>query len=148
MAEMLSVTAINNGMVIDHIPAGQAINIAQLLQLSKHRKRITLGLNLSSNTMGLKDLIKIENRQLTAEELAQVAVFAPQGIVNIIENYNVIEKIKLQPPTSISKIFTCPNQLCITHTEPVNSDFYLVHQNQTIQLTCKYCERNFTQGST
>lgn len=143
MTKTLSVAAIKNGTVIDHIPAGQALRIVQLLNLSHSKHKITLGLNLPSKSMGHKDLLKIENRILTETEARDIMVFAPKATVNLIENFEVGKKISTNFPENITKIFSCPNPGCITHSEGVDSFFYIEEQGKRVKLTCKYCEQQF-----
>lgn len=143
MTRTLAVAAIKNGTVIDHIPAGQALRIIQSLNLIPSKYKITLGLNLPSKSMGHKDLIKIENRILSETEARDIMVFAPKATINLIEDFEVGKKITTTFPENITKIFSCPNPVCITHTEPVDSFFYIEEQGKRVKLTCKYCEQQF-----
>ena len=143
MIKTLSVAAIKNGTVIDHIPAGQALRIIRLLNLITSKHKITLGLNLPSKSMGHKDVLKIEARILSEAEASDVIVFAPKATINLIENFEVTKKISPRLPEAIKNVFICPNAICITHTEPVASFFYIDEQNKRIKLTCKYCEKRF-----
>lgn len=143
MNKTLSVAAIKNGTVIDHIPTGQALRIIRLLNLTNSKHKITLGLNLPSKSMGHKDLIKIEARLLSEAEASDIIVFAPKAIINIIENFEVTKKISTRLPEIIKGVFLCPNLVCITHTEPIPSFFYIEEQSKRIKLICKYCEKQF-----
>ena len=106
MNKTLPVSAIQYGTVIDHIKPGNALRIMHLLGLVKSGFQMTLGLNLPSKRIGSKDLIKIENRILTPEEANEVVVFSPSATINVIENYNVIEKIKTHFPASMSLCYS------------------------------------------
>jgi aspartate carbamoyltransferase regulatory subunit len=143
MAKTLSVTAIKEGTVIDHIPTGQAFIIFQLLKLSQGKHRISLGLNFTSSSMGLKDLIKIENRALTEQEVHDIAVFVPQATINIIKNYKVASKIPAKLPKAISRILACPNPCCITHCESIDTLFHVEEHKQQVRLRCQFCEKIF-----
>ena len=92
MEKELSVSAIENGTVIDHIPAGQGMRIVRLLKLADHKKKVTLGLNLPSKSLGYKDLIKVEGREISVEEANQIALFAPKASINIIRNFQIQKK--------------------------------------------------------
>lgn len=144
MTKKLSVSAIKNGTVIDHIRAGQALRIMRLLQvLDRNKNKVTLGLNLPSQTLGLKDLIKIENRMLTNDEANDIVVFAPEATINIIEEFEVKQKITTHLPESIANVFLCPNRACITTIEKVNTVFHISELGKMVKLTCHYCEKEF-----
>jgi aspartate carbamoyltransferase regulatory subunit len=138
----LSVSAICQGTVIDHIPRGQAFKIVALLKLDREKQQVTIGLNLSSKSMVYKDLIKIENRQLTAREADQITIFAPQATINLIHLFQVEKKIKPSLPEVIEHIFICPNSNCITRKE-ISSFFYVEFFKNHIYLRCKFCEKFF-----
>lgn len=143
MNKTLSVSAIKNGTVIDHIPAGQAIKIIRLLNIIDNKYRATIGLNLTSKSMRLKDLIKIENRFLSTTEANEITVFAPEATINIIENFEVTKKVNTELPKTINNILICPNKNCISHSEPVTSSFYIEEVHKSVKLQCKYCETQF-----
>jgi aspartate carbamoyltransferase regulatory subunit len=143
MTKTLSVAAIKNGTVIDHIPAGQGLKIIHLLKINSKKHRATLGLNLTSKSIGLKDLIKIEGRFLQEHEANEVTVFAPKATINIIENFEVIKKINTRLPEAISEILVCPNKNCITHFEPIATCFFIEEYRNSVKLHCKYCEKPF-----
>lgn len=143
MIKTLSVAAIKNGTVIDHIPAGQALSIIRLLQIDANKNRATIGLHLPSKRLSSKDLIKIENRFLSEMEANEVTVFAPAATINIIENFEVTKKISTRLPEILNNVFICPNPSCITHTEPVSSCFFIEEQGKHVKLICKYCEKQF-----
>jgi len=146
MKKRLSVEAIANGTVIDHIPAGQGTKILKFFQLTDKHERITVGLNLRSGDEGeKKDLIKVENTKFTAEQANQLALFAPDATINVIEDYEVVNKFRVALPDAVTKVLSCPNSNCITHVEPVDSKFYLT-QKQDLKLKCHYCEKSFSQS--
>jgi aspartate carbamoyltransferase regulatory subunit len=141
MQTTLGVAAIENGTVIDHIDAGQALRIIYLLNLAPARQLVTIGLQLPSKRMGTKDLIKIDTRLLTAAESNEVAVFAPHATINIIKKFLVVEKSKTVMPAKIQGVFPCPNSACITSTEPITSCFNIITTHKHIQLSCYYCQQ-------
>lgn len=143
MNDTLSVSAIKNGTVIDHIPQGQALGIIHLLSLLKRKFKIMVGMNLPSKRLGSKDLIKIENHTLTDDEANEVVVFAPPVTINIIKNFEVLNKMKTHLPNAMHGVFTCPNPACVTQEEPVDSHFYVGQEGKMIKLTCHYCEKVF-----
>ena len=145
MVKTRSVSAINNGVVIDHIPAGQALKIMRLLHAVNNKHRVTLGLNLISHRLKLKDLIKIENRKLGQEEIDQISVFAPSATINLIENFLVHKKIECKLPEIIRNILICPNPSCVSRVEST-SYFRLDNFAKEINLYCFYCEKQFKQN--
>lgn len=139
----LQVEAIKCGTVIDHIPAHIGFKLLSLFKLTETDQRITIGLNLPSNHLGKKDLIKIENTFLTAQQANQLAMYAPNATINNIENYVVVKKMQINLPDRIDSILVCPNSNCISHNEPVNSSFYVMSEKDDVMLRCKYCEKEF-----
>jgi aspartate carbamoyltransferase regulatory subunit len=146
MSKTVSVSAIEHGTVIDHINSGQAIRIIHLLGLLNKQYKVTIGLNLPSKRMQFKDLIKIENHILTNEEANEITIFAPEVTINVINHYDVVNKIITTLPPSISDAFICPNPVCVTHTEPVKSFFIIEAQGKQVKLVCKYCEQIFDRN--
>lgn len=146
MNKTLSVSAIQNGTVIDHINTGMALRIIHMLGLLEKKYQVTVGMNLTSKSIGLKDLIKIENHNLKNDEANKIMVFAPNATINIIKNFEVVEKIITQLPPDISGVFACPNASCITHVEQIDSFFTVQEQGKKVKLMCKYCEKEFDRN--
>jgi len=142
----LMVEAIHNGTVIDHIPAGQALRIVELLKMKDAHNALTLGLNLESKRLGKKDILKIEGRFLSEIEAGEIAVFAPGARINLIRDFEVVEKMTAALPQELHKILICPNQNCITHTEPMDSFFHVKATRGDIRLSCHYCEGEFVRS--
>ena len=142
MNKTRSVSAIENGVVIDHIPAGQSLKIIRLLHVVNSKQRVTLGLNLRSTSLKLKDLIKIENRLLTSQEIEHVAIFAPGATISRIENFKVSMKINCKLPKTICDVLVCPNLNCINHVES-KGYFKLEGSSNQVKLRCFYCEKQF-----
>lgn len=139
----LSVAAIGEGTVIDHIPAGYGMRIVRLLRLADHRNMVTLGLNLPSKRLGYKDLIKVEGREVSEEEAQQIAIFAPKATLNIIRDFQLVKKSTLTLPEKVEKILRCPNERCITHFEEMFTRFEVCQLPQAVRLKCAYCEKSF-----
>ncbi|PIZ94952.1 MAG: aspartate carbamoyltransferase regulatory subunit [Candidatus Magasanikbacteria bacterium CG_4_10_14_0_2_um_filter_37_12] len=139
------VYAIKAGTVIDHIQVGRAMKIIDILKLASHKSTVTVGLNFPSSNLGRKDIIKVENRELSPEEANRVAIFAPNSTINIIRNFKVADKFKVKIPEIINKIIVCPNPTCITNNETMSSCFHVSHNGDIniIKLRCKYCEKIF-----
>ncbi|MDF2529303.1 MAG: aspartate carbamoyltransferase regulatory subunit [Gammaproteobacteria bacterium] len=143
MSKTLSVTAIKNGCVIDHIPAGQAIAMLSLLGIAKSNFQVTVGINLPSHRSGLKDIIKIEGRDLNEQEINEIGVLAPGATINSIKNSEVIKKVVASLPKTVSGLLHCPNSQCITHSESVKSSFHVQAVGPKVELKCHYCESSF-----
>ncbi len=140
------VFAIENGTVIDHIPDGRALTLVKVLKLAKHDKIVSLGLNFKSKAEGKKDIIKVEDKELTPEEVSQVAILVPKATINIIRDFEVAKKFKPEMPKEIVKIIKCPNPKCITNNEPVITKFHpLASTKKEYTYKCHYCERGFTE---
>jgi aspartate carbamoyltransferase regulatory subunit len=143
MSKTLSVSAINNGTVIDHIRSGQALRIMRLLRVLEDKHKVTLGLNLPSQLLGVKDIIKIEARTLTNDEANEITIFAPEATINIIQDFDVLQKITTRLPGTIASVFVCPNPVCITNDELVDSSFNIKEDGKRMWLICHYCEKTF-----
>lgn len=131
------VNAIENGTVIDHIPSEKTYQVAQLLKLSELETPVTIGYNFRSKKLGKKGIIKVEDKYFTDEEISRLSVVAPNIVLNIINNFEVIEKKTVITPEDIYRIVKCNNPKCITNNEPMQTHF---HVGNGI-LTCHYCEK-------
>jgi aspartate carbamoyltransferase regulatory subunit len=133
--EML-VAAIQNGTVIDHIPSEKTYQVATLLKLNEMTTPVTIGYNLRSKKLGRKGIIKIENKFFTDEEISRLSVVAPNIVLNVIKDFEVVEKKTVITPKDIRGIVRCNNPKCVTNNEPMQTHF---HVDNGI-LTCHYCE--------
>ncbi|MCM2679873.1 aspartate carbamoyltransferase regulatory subunit [Echinimonas agarilytica] len=147
MAEhKLQVEAIERGTVIDHIPAGMGIRILKFFQLTQQQDAITVGLNLrSKHSSSKKDIIKVENTIFDVQQANQLALFAKDATINVIDDYDVVEKYQVTLPEAVIGVLTCPNSNCICHDEPVDSRFYVTEDTPDVTLKCHYCEKSFSQ---
>lgn len=131
---------IADGINIDHIPQGNAWDIVKLLKLNRQYP-VGIGLNLESQRMGIKDLLKIENYRLSTEQLNTVSIFALGATYNEIENYVVVRKTRLNLPESIVGILLCPNHRCISHQYRSLFKFYISYDR--VIAHCHYCEHHY-----
>ena len=134
--EML-VAAIENGTVIDHIPSEKTYQVAQLLGLQNLETPVTIGYNLLSKKLGKKGIIKVADKFFTDEEISRLSVVAPNIVLNIIQDYEVVEKKTVVTPEEIKGIVKCNNPKCITNNEPMATYFHVADGI----LTCHYCEK-------
>ena len=134
---------LENGTVIDHIPAGMAVKVLQVLGFDQNPELILgIGTNFHSSKMGRKDVIKIENRDVTQDELNKIAVFAPTASVNRIQGGIVVSKARVEVPAEFQSLLECRNPNCITRFEKIETRFYAVEKNPLL-LKCHHCEKNF-----
>lgn len=142
----IRVQAIKNGTVIDHLPAGYGLLIIKLLGGIPARQIVTIGANLKSKALGLKDLIKIEGRELTKDETDKIALLTSDATINIVRNFKVIKKIKPHLPEIIKNATMCPNPRCITNHETISTIFHTQIEKKQAALSCHYCEKEFSQA--
>lgn len=137
------VAALENGTVIDHLPAGSALRIIELLNLTEYQHLLTVGIHLPSESGGTKDLIKVSDWEVPSNKTDQMAILAPTATVNIIRNYEVHEKFQVELPNTIEEIVSCPNPKCISNSDHVKSCFSVQKRPQMISLACRYCRKQF-----
>jgi aspartate carbamoyltransferase regulatory subunit len=140
--EGLLINAIRNGTVIDHITGGEALIVLRILGITgSTEESVSVATNVESKTLGKKDVVKIENRELLAEEVDRIALIAPGATINIIRDRRVVEKKGVIIPEILVGVLRCPNPCCITNThEPVLSRFSV----QKERLVCDYCDTVIT----
>jgi aspartate carbamoyltransferase regulatory subunit len=136
----LQVAALENGTSIDHIPAEQLFQVVRLLGIEDLRSRVTIGYNLDSKKMGKKGIIKIADKFFKEEEINRIALIAPNANLNIIRDYEVVEKKQITLPDELTGLVKCGNPKCITNNEPMRTRFTVVDKD-SVRLKCYYCER-------
>ena len=137
----LQVAALQNGTVIDHIPTDKLFTIVNLLGLKNSDLNITIGNNLPSKKLGKKGIIKIADIFFEDEELNKLALIAPNATVNVIRDFKVVEKKKLETPKEVIGIAKCKNPKCVTNHQPIKTKFVTVQEGDKISLKCHYCEK-------
>lgn len=142
--KQLSVSAIENGTVIDHVPAKALFKVIQILGLDHSENQITFGTNLESKKLGKKAIIKISGIYFEDEDINRIALVAPEAKLNIIKDYEVVEKKVVEVPDNIMGIARCMNPKCITNFETVTTRFRVVSK-KNVALKCHYCEKITTQ---
>ncbi len=139
----MRVSKIKNGTVIDHIPAGRALAVLRLMGITGSEGHVvTVAMNVRSGKLGKKDLVKVENLELKAEQVNKLTLIAPTATINIIRDYEVVEKRNVKLPDKIVGILRCTNPGCITRQpmEHVSSRFLIVSKSP-LRLECEYCGR-------
>jgi aspartate carbamoyltransferase regulatory subunit len=140
----LVVSAIKEGTVIDHIPADHLFKVISILGLDKCENLITFGTNLGSHRYGKKGIIKVADKFFEDEDLNKIALIAPEAKLNIIRDYEVVEKKEVMIPEQIVGIAKCFNPKCITNNEVITTKFSLVVSSE-VALKCFYCEKITTE---
>ena len=137
----LVVSALENGTVLDHIPAENVYKALDLLDLKDIESQITIGINLASKLHGKKGIIKIADKFFEDEELNKLALIAPKATVNIIKGFKVVEKKTLVTPLEVIGIAKCRNPKCVTNHQPIKTRFATIQDDDNISLKCHYCEK-------
>ena len=134
------VAAIENGTVIDHIPTEKTYQVADLLGLRNLDTPVTIGYNYRSKKLGQKGIIKVEDKFFTNEEISRLSVVAPKVVLNIIKDYEVVEKKTVETPNTLQGIIRCNNPKCITNNEPMETVFHVIDKTNGI-VKCHYCDK-------
>ncbi len=137
---MLKVEKIADGTVIDHIPAGKGLRVLQILNIQAgYLGRVALLMNTTSKKMGKKDIVKIADKHIDDKTADKIALIAPEASLNIIKNFEVIEKRQVKLRSKLVAVAACPNPNCITNHERMESEFKVEERG----IRCSYCERLF-----
>ena len=137
----LVVSALENGTVLDHIPAENVYKALNILNLKGIENKITIGINLASKAHGKKGIIKIENKFFENDELNKLALLAPDATVNVIRNFKVVEKKKIDMPEEIIGVARCMNPKCVTNHQPIKTRFTVKAKGKEVSLLCHFCEK-------
>ena len=147
----LLIRAIKNGIVIDHIPSEKVFAIVEILKLKEYSERITVATNMPSSSLGRKGIIKIEEKILEEKELNNISLLAPNVTINIIDNYEVVEKSKLDKLDKVIGLMKCDNPKCISNHENIETKFIRIKENsenldennleEKSKYKCFYCEK-------
>lgn len=142
----LLISPIRDGTVIDHITAGEALNVLKILGITGSTTEcLSIATNVASGKIGKKDIVKIENRELRKDEVDRIALIAPNATINIIRNFEVHEKKGVKIPPVLKGVVRCPNPGCISNTkEPIQSTFEVTRKG----LRCAYCDWMITRDIT
>ena len=149
--EELKVAPIRNGTVIDHIKAGQALNVLKILGVNENTigSSIVLAMHVCSKKepSGWKDVVKVEDRELDSDTVDKIALIAPNATIVIIRDYYVAEKYTVSIGDHVKGLAKCSNPNCITNVgEPIEPEFDVVSRSPPT-LRCMYCERCMTNIS-
>ncbi len=141
----LAVAALRNGTVIDHIPSEALFKAVKILGIEKLDKHVTIGNNLHSERLGTKGIIKVADVVFPETTLNRIALIAPGAKVNIIRDFQVVEKRQVELPSTIIGIVKCGNPKCITNNEPMRTRFEVVDRDD-VTIRCHYCGQAVKSG--
>ncbi len=134
----LAVASLRNGTVIDRIPSSALFKAVKILGIEKLDKHVTIGNNLDSKKLGTKGIIKVADTFFPDDVINRIALIAPTAKINIINDFEVVEKSSVTLPQTIVGIVTCDNPKCITNNEPMKTRFELVDPEKRV-IRCHYC---------
>ena len=134
----LAVAALRNGTVIDHIPSNVLFKAVKILGIEKIESAVTIGNNLDSQRLGHKGIIKVADVYFPEAVLNRIALIAPTAVINIIRDYEVVEKYPVALPDTIIGLVKCGNPKCITNNEPMRTRFH-VTDREDVTIACHYC---------
>lgn len=136
----LAVAALKNGTVIDHIPSQALFKVVRMLDIESLEGAVTIGNNLDSKKLGKKGIIKVADVFFPEATLNRIALIAPAAVVNIIRDYEVVEKFPVTLPDTIVGIVKCGNPKCITNNEPMRTIFHVI-DHKDVTIACHYCSQ-------
>ncbi len=138
----LKIQKIKNGTVVDHLPRGTALTVLHILGINKdYKNAVSIAMNVPSKSLGMKDVVKVEDRILRPEETDKLSLIAPEATINIIRDYKVSDKSKVAVPNEIIGVLKCGNPSCITNKREPVTPIFNVEKEKPIVLRCKFCER-------
>ena len=147
----LKIDLIIEGVVIDRIEPGQAPEVIKILGIKPGTdKVVSIAMNVSSKTMGRKDIVKIEGKELDPIEINKIAIIARRARINVIKDTKVINKSDVEIPAVIEGLIRCQNPTCITRAvrdddpsipkEPVKTRFITLNpESEEPTFECDYC---------
>ncbi len=143
----MRVQPIRNGTVIDHIKAGRGRKVLDALDLIDKGTTITLLMHVPSKKNSSKDVIKIEDRELSESESQKLALLSPGSQVNIIRNFVVAEKNIAELPELISDMAICSNDNCISNNERGAKTTFNIINGSSLSIQCVYCGRKIAEDN-
>ena len=137
---MLNIDSLERGIVIDHIKAGNAMGLYQLLNLDRMECCVAIIKNARSDKLGKKDIIKVDG--MMDLDLDILGYIDPNITITVIDEGKVIEKKRLVPPEQLKNVIICRNPRCITSSEEhVDHIFRLASGQSGSRYRCVYCDQ-------
>lgn len=136
----LAVAALQAGTVIDHIPSSALFKAVKILGLQDMKTPVTVGNNLPSKRLGAKGIIKAADVEFAEDVINRIAIIAPTARINIIRDFQVVEKRQVSIPERVVGLVKCDNPKCITNNEPMHTVFNVTDiGDDRVSLRCHYC---------
>lgn len=135
----ITIKPVWNGTVLDHIKAGKAIEILRILNFPGDAN-MGIAMNVPSKKYGKKDIVFVEGLELSERDISKIAIISPETTLNLVKNGRVNKKINLAVPEKIEGALQCPNPLCVSNHENINSSFMKIAERE---FQCYYCELSF-----
>ena len=132
------VDSIQDGIVIDHITAGKAMELYNTLRLDDLDCTVAILRNVHSERLGRKDIIKID--RLIELDWDTIGYIDPSITVNIIRDWKNTEKRSLKLPERITDVIRCRNPRCITSVEQELPQVFKLTDRANKIYRCIYCE--------
>lgn len=134
----MNIDSIQNGIVIDHITAGNAMRIYELLELDRLDCAVAIIKNAVSSKMGRKDIIKIDAD--IDINLDVIGFVDPDATVNVIKDAQLFEKKKIDMPETVTNVIRCRNPRCISSCEQELDHIFRLTDRKKKIYRCIYCE--------
>lgn len=141
---MLNISGIENGVVLDHIPAGMSMELYRYLHLDKLDCQVAIIRNATSQKMGKKDILKISD-PVDHIDLDVIGFLDHNITVNIIKDNKVVEKRDLELPKKLVNVIKCKNPRCITSIEQELPHVFFLADEEHATYRCKYCEEKYSK---
>ena len=138
----MNIDSIVNGVVIDHITAGRAMRLYELLGLGEADCSVAILKNVVSRKLGRKDIIKIDEEM--SLDLDVIGYVDPQATVNIIREGSLVEKRIIGKPERLTNVIRCKNPRCITSVEQELPHVFVLTDAENGVYRCLYCETKGT----
>lgn len=134
----MNIDSINNGFVIDHITAGRGMKLYELLSLDKVDCQVAVIMNAGSKKMGKKDIIKVDGS--VPLDFDVIGYVDPNVTVNIIKDSDLVEKMTIPMPETLTNVIFCKNPRCITSVEQELEHVFKLTDKEEKVYRCIYCE--------
>ena len=141
----MNIDSITNGVVIDHITAGNAMRLYQLLGIDSLDCSVAIIKNAQSRKLGKKDIIKIDAD--IDVKLDVLGYIAPEVTVNVIKDGKTVEKKQLELPLTVKNVIKCKNPRCITTTENYVAQKFKLVDKAKAEYACEYCDQIHKAGT-